>query len=138
MTTYNKVTINNQTLIDLSSDTVTPNTLLNGVTAHDNSGAIITGTYVPSGGATINNQNKMVRPSEEEQSITADNGYTGLGTVTIEAIDDEYIGSAIDRRDETDLTSTNNVVTVPAGYYAEEETKTIATISHAYRRACII
>ena len=87
MTTYNKVTINNQTLIDLSSDTVTPNTLLNGVTAHDNSGASITGTYVPSGGTTINNQNKIITPTTSQQTVTADSGYTGLGTVTVNAIE---------------------------------------------------
>ena len=45
----NKVTVNKngtpETLIDLTADTVTPETLLSGYTAHDRSGAIITGTY---------------------------------------------------------------------------------------------
>lgn len=44
---------------------------------------------VPSSGTTINNQNKEVTPSESTQSITADSGYTGLGTVTINAIQTE-------------------------------------------------
>ena len=39
---------------------------------------------VPTGG-TINNQNKTVTPSASQQIITADSGYTGLGTVTISA-----------------------------------------------------
>lgn len=40
----NKVVFGNEVKIDLTSDTVTPSDLANGVTAHDASGAIITGT----------------------------------------------------------------------------------------------
>ena len=45
-------------------------------------------------GSTINNQNKTVTPSKNQQSITADNGYTGLGTVTISG-DNDLIASNI-------------------------------------------
>lgn len=44
-------------------------------------GATITVT-VPS----VNNQNKTVAPSINQQSITADSGYSGLGTVTVNAV----------------------------------------------------
>lgn len=37
-------------------------------------------------GSTINNQDKTVSPSTSQQTITADSGYTGLGTVTINAM----------------------------------------------------
>lgn len=43
-TTYNKIIYGGQTLIDLTSDTVTADKLAEGVTAHDKSGATITGT----------------------------------------------------------------------------------------------
>ena len=41
---FNKVVYGGRVLIDLTSDTVTPETLKEGVTAHDDSGALITGT----------------------------------------------------------------------------------------------
>ena len=40
----NKVIYGNKTLIDLTGDTVSPDKLAQGITAHDKSGAIITGT----------------------------------------------------------------------------------------------
>ena len=42
----NRVDINGATVIDLTGDSVTPETLLQGATAHDASGAAITGTMV--------------------------------------------------------------------------------------------
>lgn len=42
----NKVVYNGDTLIDLSSDTVTADKLLQGVTAHDAAGNLIVGTLV--------------------------------------------------------------------------------------------
>lgn len=41
----NKVIVNNEIKIDLTEDTVTPETLFEGVTAHDKSGNIIVGTF---------------------------------------------------------------------------------------------
>lgn len=43
----NKVTYNNNTLIDVSSDTVTSQSLLQGYTAIDNTGTLISGAYNP-------------------------------------------------------------------------------------------
>lgn len=41
---------------------------------------------VAGGGSTINNQNKTVTPTTSQQTVTADSGYTGLGTVTVNAM----------------------------------------------------
>lgn len=52
----NHVVINGETVLDLTSDTVTADKLLSGYTAHDKSGAAVTGTltfatvYTGSGG----------------------------------------------------------------------------------------
>lgn len=43
----NKVVINNETKIDLSSDTVDVADVISGKTFHDSEGLLKTGTYVP-------------------------------------------------------------------------------------------
>lgn len=78
-------------------------------------------------GSTINNQDKSVNPTESQQSITYDSGYTGLGTVTVGAISSTYVGSGIDRNDSTDLSASGATVTVPAGYYSTQATKSVTS-----------
>lgn len=46
--TYAKFILNNETYLDLTSDTVDSSSLLSGYTAHDRSGASITGSFDPS------------------------------------------------------------------------------------------
>lgn len=200
----NKVVYGGTTLIDLTSDTVTPERLLSGYTAHDASGAAITGTAVVSGtewtsgvyqdvsgylrvsplaaaggarlsggylvldatmagsgsstlgtktitangtynatadsldgyssvtvnvptGSTPTLQSKSATPTESVQTITADSGYDGLSSVEVGAISTTYVGSGITRRDDADLTASGATVTVPAGYYADQETKSVAS-----------
>lgn len=45
----NKVIYGHTVLVDLTEDTVTPETLLNGVTAHDSTGAKVHGTMANNG-----------------------------------------------------------------------------------------
>ena len=50
----NKVQLaNGETIIDISDSTVTPETLAEGVTAHDASGRKITGKMIPGGGSSV-------------------------------------------------------------------------------------
>lgn len=81
---------------------------------------------VPQGGG-VNNQNKSVTPTESQQLVTYDNGYTGLGTVTVGAISSTYVGSGITQRSSTDLTASGATVTVPAGYYSSQASKAVSS-----------
>lgn len=94
--------------------------------------AYATASVSVQGGATINNQNKSVTPSESQQSVTYDNGYTGLGTVTVDAVSASYVGSNIARKSSSDLTASGSVVTVPAGYYSANASKAISNASQMY------
>lgn len=44
------------------------------------------------GGTTINNQDKTITSNGQ---YTADEGYTGLGTVTVNVVDEEYEGNLL-------------------------------------------
>lgn len=75
----NKVTVNNTTIIDLTSDTVTPSALAEGYTAHDKSGALITGTAT--GGSMV------IRDEQDShggtiRSITAGSVVQGTKAIT--------------------------------------------------------
>lgn len=70
----NKVIVNNQTIIDLSGDTVAAAKLLDGYTAHDKSGAQITGNIQSLAAQTIT-------PALTEQEIAAGKYLSGNQTI---------------------------------------------------------
>ena len=80
-------------------------------------------------GSTINNQDKTVSPSESQQTVEADSGYTGLGTVTVNAISSSYVGSGITRRTSSDLTVNGGTITAPSGYYSSSASQSVSSMS---------
>ena len=77
-------------------------------------------TNIPKQAATT------ITPTESSQTAANANQWL-TGAITVSAIPSNYIGSGITQRDQTDLTASGATVTVPAGYYAEQQTKTIST-----------
>lgn len=84
-TVYNKVTANNQTLIDLSQDTVSSAShIRNGYVGHLNDGTQVIGSY---SGSSPNLQAKTnIDPTTSSQTIEPDDGYDGLSSVQINAM----------------------------------------------------
>ena len=75
---------------------------------------------------SISLQNKSVNPTESSQTITKDSGYEGLGTVTVGAISNTYVGTSVPKRTAADLTASGSTVTTPSGYYSSAVAKNVA------------
>lgn len=71
----NKIIYGDQTLIDLTSDTVASNKMLSGITAHDKTGATVTGS-IPSLGANT------YTPTTTAQTINANQYLSGIQTIS--------------------------------------------------------
>ena len=74
-----KVNYNDETLIDLTADTVTADTLLAGETAHDAEGNPVVGLYTP---PTVQLSKTVEITENGSHTIQPDEGYTGIGLVT--------------------------------------------------------
>lgn len=125
----NKVVYNGTTLIDLTGDTVTPSVLMEGYTAHDASGALITGTASGGGvvisdttdshGGTIREITTANVITLGSKSITANGTYTastdnltGYNTVTV-----NVGGGGISLQSKSvDPTESIQTVTADSGY----------------------
>ncbi len=87
----------------------------------------VTGSYT--GGGVSLQAKTGITPTESSQTITADDGYDGLSSVQINAISSTYVGSGITSRSSSDLTASGATVTVPAGYYSAQATKSVSSLT---------
>lgn len=91
---------------------------------------------VGGGGANLETRSVSYTPSEAgiSDTLLPSAGYDGFDEVdvTIDAIPDTYVGSAIPLRDSTDLATSGATVTVPSGYYEFNASRTIPNASTPY------
>lgn len=67
-----------------------------------------------------------ITPTGQEQTAVVAGKYT-TGAVKVAAIPSNYIGSAIAQKTSADLTIDGATVTVPAGYYSTQATKSVTS-----------
>lgn len=91
MPIYNKITVNDEVIIDLTQDTITKEKVLSGLTFHDKSGAVQTGT-MPNNGKIVETFNGI-----DSKSYIIPSGYTSGGTISL----DNTIDNEVD--EQTDL-----------------------------------
>ena len=82
MANANQVIVNGETILDLRSDTVTPETLQKGYTAHDKSGTKITGTLEASS-VSVQPGKSVTITSNGTVSVTPDAPYDALSSVDV-------------------------------------------------------
>lgn len=73
---------------------------------------------------------KTVTPTEAEQTAVASGKYT-TGDVVVAAVPTTYVGSGVARKSSSDLTADGATVNVPAGYYKNAASKSVATTTQA-------
>lgn len=92
-----------------------------------NSGEVL--TISNSGDSTAPSLTSLtITPTESSQTFTH-SGYDGYDTVICNAISSTYVGSGITTRSSIDLSASGATVTVPAGYYEEQTTKSVSTMT---------
>ena len=81
---YNKVIVNDETIIDLTSDTVTSESLLLGRIAHSSDGSVITGSYITDYFNYIIDDNNGIILDSSGHNLIGDIGYISMSDYTDE------------------------------------------------------
>lgn len=81
---------------------------------------------IPAISTTLSLENKVVEPTENQQTVEPTDIGCYLNSVTVNAIPSNYVGSGITQRSSSDLTASTLTVTAPSGYYASNATKTLS------------
>ena len=89
---FSKIILNGDTLMDVTDTTATADTIISPHTAYGANGVKVTGTAT--GGTTPTYQSKTVNPTAGNQTITADNGYDALSSVTIKGVTTSGLSAA--------------------------------------------
>ena len=84
-------------------------------------------TVAAPGSIELTRQTETVTPTESQQVVTPTNSYHFLEKVTVNPISSTYIGSDVTQRDSTDLSASGATVSVPSGYYANNESKAVSS-----------
>lgn len=90
--------------------------VVSGKTFTSSAGLKVTGTHeCASSSPTL--QSKSVTPSESEQTVSPDDGYDGLSSVTVGAVSNTYIGSGVTKKSAQTYTPGTADQTIAAGQY---------------------
>lgn len=130
----NKVQFGNQTLIDLTSDTVTADKLMQGYTAHDRTGALITGTATGGGSVTQDQDGFIVLPPDGGGSPSGGSSYTLIASGEISANTTSTTATLL----SATLTVGNSAYTSNKIIYAKIRNKSGKVKNYHYGNDCFI
>ena len=80
-------------------------------------------------GAVTTQAGSTITPTESQQVAVPASTYT-TGAVNVGAISSSYVGSGVTRRSSSDLTLSSGTFTAPAGYYDQNATMAVTTVTH--------
>lgn len=80
-------------------------------------------------GLNVINSDITITPTESQQTAATYGDFCRNGQIIVSAISPTYVGSGITSRSSTDLSASGATVTVPAGYYSTQATKSVSSLT---------